>query len=71
MSYPLLLNKLIERSLFHKKKFFIPSFWDEMYYYDYNINNFSIHNLLSLPVDQNCDIYNLRRLINYIKEIIV
>lgn len=71
MSYPLLLNKVIDRSLFHKKKFFIPNFWDEMYYYDFNVNNFYIHNLLSLPVDQNCDIYNLKRLINYIKEIIV
>lgn len=71
MSYPLLLNKVIDRSLFHKKMFFIPFFWDKMYYYDYNISNISIHNLLSLPVDQNCDIYNLKRLINFIKEIIV
>lgn len=70
MSYPLLLNKVIDRSLFHRKKFFIPSFWDEMYYYNYTISNISINNLLSLPVDQNCDIHDLKRLINYIKEII-
>jgi hypothetical protein len=70
MSYPLLLNKIVDRSLFHKKKFFIPLFWNEMYYYDYN-SNFPLHNLLSLPVDQNCDIYDLKRLINYIKEMIV
>jgi hypothetical protein len=71
MSYPLLLNKEIDRILFHKKKFFIPNFWHRMYYYDYNDNNLSIHNLLSLPVDQNCDIYDLKRLINYIEEIIL
>ena len=41
-----------------------------MYYYDYN-NKSSIHNLLSLPVDQNCETYDLERLIEYIKEIIL
>ena len=39
-----------------------------MYYYDYINNKYLIHNLLSLPIDQNCSINDLKRLINYIKE---
>ena len=70
MSYPLLIKGQIDKELLYKKNIFIPFYWKEMYYYDYN-NKSSIHNLLSLPVDQNCETYDLERLIEYIKEIIL
>jgi hypothetical protein len=71
MFYPFLSNVLMDMDLFHKKKFFLPYFWNDMYYYDYNKSINTIHNILPLPVDQNCEIHDLKRLINYIKETIL
>lgn len=66
--YPLLLTREFDLELLHKNKIFTPKFWDRMYYFDYNNPNLSLHKIIPLPVDQNCSISDLLRIVQNIEK---
>jgi hypothetical protein len=71
--YPFLPENMIEKSPFHKKRLFIPTFWQDVINRENCCSKFEIklsQNLMPLPVDHRYSEENLRFIVNEIKGIL-